>query len=55
MVLHGDHGWGLGEGNLWHKMTNFEHTVRVPLLIRVPWKPKSMGATVSGLVELVDM
>ena len=39
VVFHGDHGWGLGEGNLWHKMTNFEHTVRVPLLVRVPWRP----------------
>jgi iduronate 2-sulfatase len=23
-VLHGDHGWQLGEHNSWHKYTNFE-------------------------------
>ena len=49
VVLHGDHGWGLGEGNSWHKMTNFEHTTRVPLMVRVPWKPKSMGTRVGCL------
>ena len=27
----------------WRKMTNFELAVRVPLLMRVPWRPGSLG------------
>jgi iduronate 2-sulfatase len=50
----GDHGWHLGESNLWGKHTNFELSTRAPLMIRVP------GLTDSGLVydrpvEFVDL
>eukprot|EP00040_Diaphanoeca_grandis_P028836 m.167724 g.167724 ORF g.167724 m.167724 type:complete len:290 (+) comp31473_c0_seq5:207-1076(+) len=55
IVLHGDHGWSLGENNLWHKMTNFEDTARVPLIIVDPSKPAAIGAKTSALVMLVDM
>ena len=36
VVLIGDHGWSLGEGNVWCKMTNFENGVRTPLIFRAP-------------------
>ena len=36
VVLIGDHGWSLGEGNLWCKMTNSENGVRTPLIFRAP-------------------
>ena len=39
--------------NLWRKMTNFELGVRVPLLMRVPWKPASLGRKTARLVEAV--
>jgi arylsulfatase A-like enzyme len=55
VLLIGDHGWQLGEMNLWRKMTNFELGVRVPLLIRVPWKPNSIGVKSPLLVEAVDL
>ena len=32
-----------GEMDLWRKMSNFELAVRVPLLMRVPWRPASLG------------
>ena len=54
VVLHGDHGWQLGEHNSWHKYTNFELGARVPLLVRAPWLPASAGRMAQGLVELVD-
>lgn len=60
VILHGDHGWHLGEGGEWRKMTNFEHATRVPLIIRAPWLSSSPSAAaaavrVAALVELVDL
>lgn len=54
IALIGDHGWQLGEMNLWKKMTNFELGVRVPLLIRVPWAQQA-GWHTPALVEAVDL
>jgi arylsulfatase A-like enzyme len=53
--LIGDHGWQLGEMNLWRKMTNFELGVRVPLIIRAPWHAASIGVKSPLLVEAVDL
>lgn len=36
VVLWGDHGWHLGDHNLWCKHTNFEQATRSPLLISAP-------------------
>ena len=36
VVLWGDHGYHLGEQNLWGKTTNFELDTRVPLIVRAP-------------------
>eukprot|EP01060_Flectonema_neradi_P000043 TRINITY_DN1003_c5_g1_i1.p1 TRINITY_DN1003_c5_g1~~TRINITY_DN1003_c5_g1_i1.p1 ORF type:complete len:543 (+),score=96.35 TRINITY_DN1003_c5_g1_i1:52-1629(+) len=51
----GDHGWQLGEMNLWKKMTNFELGVRVPLIIRAPWLEKSVGVKTTAFAEAVDL
>jgi len=37
VVLHSDHGWSLGEQGEWRKFTNFDLSLRVPLIIRAPW------------------
>ena len=55
VVVFGDHGYQLGEHDSWHKQTNWELAARVPLIIRVPWKPQSQGQITYGLVELVDL
>lgn len=55
VVMHSDHGWHLGEYNMWEKRSLFENAVRVPLVIRAPWIPASKGARASGIVELVDL
>eukprot|EP00040_Diaphanoeca_grandis_P003064 m.23634 g.23634 ORF g.23634 m.23634 type:complete len:538 (-) comp14292_c0_seq1:229-1842(-) len=52
-VVHGDHGWHLGELGQFRKMTNFELATRVPLIMKIPWL--KTVSRVSGLVELVDV
>ncbi len=54
VVLFGDHGWHLGEQDLWAKTTNFELAARVPLMLQVPGMRKP-GRTSNGFVELVDL
>ena len=40
IVLWGDHGWHLGDHNLWCKHTNFEQATHAPLIISAPgYKP----------------
>lgn len=52
VALLGDHGWQLGEHNVWGKHTNFELGVRVPMIIK---SPDIKGRVVTSLVESVDM
>ncbi len=39
----------------WEKKSNFDLTVRVPLIIRVPGKAASHGAVTNSFVDLVDV
>jgi len=52
IVVWGDHGWHLGDHDLWCKHSNFEQATRSPLIISAPWiKP---GKT-SSPTEFVDV
>ena len=51
----GDHGWQLGEHNMWCKMSVFDVATRIPLLISAPWLPSTHGATAHGFAEAVDI
>lgn len=52
VVIWGDHGWHLGDHNLWCKHTNFEQATHAPLIIAVPgMKPNKTNAT----TEFVDL
>eukprot|EP00039_Didymoeca_costata_P020866 m.342679 g.342679 ORF g.342679 m.342679 type:complete len:552 (-) comp21706_c0_seq1:1-1656(-) len=55
VLFHSDHGWKLGEHGDWSKCTNWELDTRVPLLIRAPWIPQSLGARTMAFAELIDM
>ena len=54
IVVTADHGYHLGEHNMWTKNTNFELAVQVPLFISSPGY-RSSARTTSELVELVDI
>jgi iduronate 2-sulfatase len=52
IVLWGDHGWHLGDHNLWCKHTNFEQATHAPLLISAPGiKP----STTNSPSEFIDI
>lgn len=53
IALVGDHGWQLGEHNIWGKHTNFELGARVPLIVSAPGMPQ--GVLSKALVESVDI
>jgi iduronate 2-sulfatase len=53
VVLCGDHGWQLGEHKLWSKCSNYEESLRVPLMVAAP--PITKGKKTEALSELVDI
>jgi len=54
IVVWADHGFHLGEHNLWGKITNFELDTRVPLIFYSP-DQKTRGSGTDAIVELVDV
>ena len=54
VVFWSDHGFHLGEHDLWCKTSNFELDARVPMMIATP-APKHPGASSNALVELLDI
>ena len=54
VVLFADNGWHFGEKQRWRKMTLWEESTRVPLILSWP-KTLPRGRTVDSAVSLVDL
>ena len=52
MLLWGDHGWHLGDHNLWCKHTNFQQATHTPLIILAPG---IAATTTKASTEFVDI
>mgnify|MGYP005676991485 CR=1 FL=1 len=53
IIISGDHGWQLGEHNLWAKHSNFQTSLKTPLIIKEPNQKK--GGKIKSIVELIDL
>jgi len=55
VVFTSDHGFHLNEhGGLWRKQFQFDESIRVPLIVRMP-DGTGAGTVTDGIVELVDL
>lgn len=52
IVLWGDHGWHLGDHNLWCKHSNFEQAAHAPLIISAPWLTGAKTASPSEFIDI---
>ena len=59
----GDHGFQLGDHNQWSKVTNWEHSLRIPLIIKPPTVSADgqalnwggIGKLATGMAQAVDL
>ncbi|MGK7393326.1 MAG: sulfatase [Candidatus Cyclobacteriaceae bacterium M3_2C_046] len=55
VIFVSDHGYNLGEHNCWSKISLWEGSLRVPLIISAPGFEASRGKTSHSVVELIDL
>jgi arylsulfatase A-like enzyme len=55
IVFTSDHGYNLGEHTCWQKLSLWEDTVRVPLIVSHPFAHSRQGQRENSIIELVDL
>ncbi len=55
VIFLSDHGYNLGEHDCWSKVSLWEGSVRVPLIISSPGKENTYGTKCSSITELIDL
>jgi len=52
IVLWGDHGWHLGDHDMWGKHTNYEQATKVPLIIAAPGLKPGQSKSMTEFVDV---
>ena len=52
VTIIGDHGWHLGDHNLWCKHSNFEQATRIPMIFKIPGIKASKTSTLAEAVDI---
>ncbi len=55
VIFLSDHGYNLGEHDCWSKVSLWEGSVRVPLIISVPGYGNNYGTSCENVAELIDL
>ena len=55
VVFVSDHGYNLGEHDCWSKVSLWEGSVRIPLIISHPGSTETQGSTCTSITELIDL
>jgi iduronate 2-sulfatase len=55
VVFVSDHGYNLGEHDCWPKVSLWEGSVRIPLIISSPENNTTHGSTCSSITQLIDL
>lgn len=55
VILTSDHSWSLGEHSEWSKYSNYEVSLKVPLIIYDPKAPQPKMKNIDSIVELIDL
>lgn len=55
VVFVSDHGYNLGEHDCWSKVSLWEGSVRIPLIISSPGEHMKRGVTCESVTELIDL
>lgn len=55
VIFISDHGYNLGEHDCWSKVSLWEGSVRVPMIISYPGNKKNHGTTCESITELIDL
>lgn len=55
VVFVSDHGYNLGEHDCWSKVSLWEGSVRIPMIISHPGSTENHGSTCESITELIDL
>lgn len=55
VIFISDHGYNLGEHDCWSKVSLWEGSVRVPMIISYPGGKEHFGSTCEAIAELLDL